>query len=176
VAQFWWLLLPFVAIACYVFVRVALRYSDLSLDSLPGFLRTDTAIVLHWLAVAVRQNRPIAEMTRFLAAYHPRRSMRLKLDRAAKRVEQGADWCDSLRQTGLIGRPEVAVFRSAERTGNLVWALEEMAAGSVRRTAYRLRALVTFLFPWAVLLVGGCVFTVVLGCFTPLLALIQKGG
>ena len=71
------------------------------------------------------------------------------------------------------------MFRSAERTGNLVWGevLEEMAASSsVGRSAYRLRAAMTFAFPLAILLVGGCVFILVLGCFTPLLELIQRLG
>ncbi len=34
----------------------------------------------------------------------------------------------------------------------------------------------TFAFPLAILLVGGCVFILVLGCFTPLLELIQRLG
>ena len=39
------------------------------------------------------------------------------------------------------------VFKSAERTGNLAWALDEMADSSLRRSAYRVRGFVSVAFP-----------------------------
>ncbi len=120
-SQFGWLLLPIAAIVCFLLVRAAMRYINGSFDSLSGLVRVNTAIILHWLAVAVRQDRPITEMLRLLAGYYPRRSIRRRLEGTAKRVERGEDWYDCLRQTRIIRRAEVAVFRSAERTGNLVW-------------------------------------------------------
>jgi type II secretory pathway component PulF len=88
-------------------------------------------------------------------------------------MDQGADWCDCLGQAGLIRRPEIAVFKSASRTGNLAWALDEMADSSVRRAACRLRALVTVAFPVLVLVMGGCVLFFAMAMF-PIMYLIQK--
>jgi len=127
---------------------------------------------MRWLAAAVRQNRPLTEMMRLLAAYYPRRGVRRKLEWTAKRMDQGADWCDCLGQAGLIRRPEIAVFKSASRTGNLAWALDEMADSSVRRAACRLRALVTVAFPVMVLVMGGCVLFFAMAMF-PIMYLIQ---
>jgi len=141
---------------------------------LPSLLwwRADCALVLRWLAIAVRQRRPLAEMVRLMAGYFPRAALRWRLERAACRIENGADWCDSLQRVGLLRPAEAGLFRAAERAGNLAWALEEMADSSVRRAAYRLRAWLNVLFPAVVIVFGGCVFFLALGILMPLFALI----
>jgi general secretion pathway protein F len=99
--------------------------------------------------------------------------LRRKVETAAKRIDQGADWTDCLRQAGLIRPAEAAVFRSAERAGNLAWALEEMSDSSVRRSVYQLRAIVNVVFPAAIIAMGGSVLLVMVGLLTPLFSLIQ---
>lgn len=136
--------------------------------------RADAAVILRWLAVAVRRQRPIAEMVRLLAGYFPTHRLRQKLERAAKRIEQGQDWCDSLRQVGLIRRPESAVFQAARRAGNLAWALDEMADSSVRRSAYRFQAFLDIAFPVVLVAFGGFVFLLAIGLLAPLFVLFQR--
>jgi type II secretory pathway component PulF len=176
--QVWPLVVLLLGLLLVLPLNGLLYYTGLSQRCLPGFGRLgqsmDGAIVLRWLAVAVRQNRPIAEMMRLLAGYFPRRGARRKLEWAAKRIDQGADWTETLEQAGLIRRPEIAVFGSAERTGNLAWALEEMAESSLRRTAYRLQAVLGIAFPAAVLVLGAGVAMVALGMLAPLITLIQS--
>ena len=92
---------------------------------------------------------------------------------AANRVAGGMNWCDSLRQTGLIGQADAAVLAAAQRVGNLDWALEEMADSALRRQIYRVQALLQILFPIAVLVLGGVVLLFVVGMFIPLISLIQ---
>jgi general secretion pathway protein F len=128
---------------------------------------------MRWLALAVRQNRPLPEMMRLIAGYLTRHGLRRKVETAAKRIDQGADWTDCLRQAGLIRPAEAAVFRSAERAGNLAWALEEMSDSSVRRSVYQLRAIVNVVFPAAIIAMGGSVLLVMVGLLTPLFSLIQ---
>ena len=128
---------------------------------------------MRWLALAVRQNRTLPDMMRLIAGYVTRRGLRSKLQVAARRIDQGTDWTRSLQKAGLIRSPEAAVFRSAERTGNLAWALEEMADSIVRRSAYRLRAMANLAFPAALLVLGGCVLFVMFAILVPLLQLIQ---
>jgi type II secretory pathway component PulF len=134
--------------------------------------RADCALVLRWLAIAVRQQRPFAEMVRLMAGYFPRAALRWRLERAACRIESGVDWCDSLQRVGLLRPAEAGLFRAAERAGNLAWALEEMADSSVRRAAYRLQAWLNVLFPAVVIGFGGCVFFIALGILLPLFAMI----
>ena len=137
------------------------------------YWRADRALVLRWLAIAVRRQRPLAEMVRLLAGYFPQARLRRHLERAAQRIEDGEHWCESLGQVGLVRRSETALFQAAERAGNLTWALEEMADSSVRRATYRMRAALNVLFPAAVLVFGGCVFFIALGLMLPLFSLIQ---
>lgn len=136
--------------------------------------RADCALVLRWLAIAVRRQRPMAEMVRLLAGYFPLAGLRKRLERAAGRIEDGEDWSESLRQVGLIRHSEAGLFQAAERAGNLAWALEEMADSGVRRATYRLRAWLNVLFPATVLLFGGCVFFIAVGLMLPLFSLIQS--
>jgi type II secretory pathway component PulF len=83
------------------------------------------------------------------------------------------DWCQSLEQTGLIGQADAAVLAAAQRTGNLDWALEEMADSALRREVYRLQVLLQILFPMVLLAIGMFEFMFVVGLFLPLISLIQ---
>ena len=65
------------------------------------------------------------------------------------------------------------MFRSAERTGNLAWALEEMAESNARRAMYRLRALTNVAFPVAVLVLGSFVLLIAFAMFSTLFKLIS---
>jgi type II secretory pathway component PulF len=177
VAMYWFLLFPLAAILVVLLVAGLGGYVRAAPRVLPrlGLLvrPADGAVVLRWLATAVRQERPLAEMIRVLAGYFPQWDLRRRLKWSAKRIEQGADWCDSLRRNGVLHRPECAVFQAAARAGNLAWALEAMADNRVRRAVYRLRALLSLGFPLAVAVIGGVVLFFAVALLIPLFALIQ---
>lgn len=178
-AVVWWPGLAMLCLLALAFVISGLLYyAGWSPRVLPGlswlWWRADCAVVLRWLAVAVKQNRPLGEMVRLLAGYFPQRHLGRRLEWSAKRIEHGADWSDCLRQAGVIRRPERAVFQAAERVGNLAWALEEMADSSVRRSAYRLQAFTSVAFPVLVAVFGGGIFLMAAGVLLPLFVMIQK--
>jgi len=177
-ATYWPLVLLLVVLLLAALLRSLSYYTGTSLGYLPGlssrWQSADRSVIMRWLALAVRQNRPLPDMMRLIAGYLTRRGLRRKLEWAAKRVEQGASWTDCLRKTGLIRASDAAVFRSAQRAGNLAWALEEMAESSARRSIYRLRALVNVIFPVALLALGGSVLFVVFAILAPLFQLIQE--
>ena len=85
----------------------------------------------------------------------------------------GADWCESLFARGLIKQADLAILQAARRTGNLSWALREMADSNRRRLAYRLQALMHLLFPPVILAAGLVVMFFVVSLFIPLISLIQ---
>ena len=136
--------------------------------------RVDSALAMRWLAIGIEQKRPIGEVVRMLAGYFPRSGMRIRLQAAVKRIDAGANWCDSLRRVGVVRRPESVVFQAAELTGNLVWALREMADSSVRRIAYRMRAWLGVAFPVALIAVGACILLIALAILTPLVSMLQQ--
>lgn len=168
---------PLFACAAAVFVLAVLCYVGLSPRQLPLIGRlwwsADCALVMRWLAIAIRQGLPLGEMVHLLAAHFPQRRVRKKLERASAGIGRGQDWLDALRATGILRRRECGLFKSAERAGNLPWALDEMAQSGMRRSAYRIRAWTNVLFPVLLCGCGAVVLFIMLGTFLPLVAIIS---
>ncbi len=177
-ADAWPFLLLGAAVLVFFLLRSLSYYTGTSPRYMPGIVagwqRADRSVVMHWLAHAVRQNRPLPEMMRLMAGYLSKRRLRNKLQRTARRIDQGLEWTECLEEAGLIRKPEAAVFRSAERAGNLAWALDEMAESNARRAVYRLRALTNVLFPAAIAVLGGFVLLIAVGVLSPLFKLISS--
>ena len=77
--------------------------------------RLDQAVVLRSLAQAVDQGRPMPAAIGSLARLYPKRHIRRRLSRTARRATDGGDWRASLEQSGLLRTAEGDVLRSAER-------------------------------------------------------------
>ena len=136
-------------------------------------LRVDSAYVMRVLAFAVQQRRPLPKMIWFLANQYPKWSIRSRLTRAGVAIHNGEHWCDAMRHARLLLASDVAVLKAAERSGNLQWALEEMADSNMRRLAYRLRLGLNVVFPLVLLVFGVLIMFFVVGLFMPLVALIE---
>jgi type II secretory pathway component PulF len=137
------------------------------------FKRYDGALMMRGLALTVRRGMPLPPAMYLVADCYPMTIAGGRLRWAADRAAAGMDWRDSLRQTGLIGQAEAAVLGTAERVGNLDWALEEMADSAIRRQIYRAQALLQVLFPAVMLVLGLVVGLFVIGLFIPIVSLIQ---
>lgn len=176
--QVWPLVLLVGIVLLILMLRSLSYYTGASPRYMPGIVagwqRTDRSVIMHWLAHAVRQNRPLSEMMRLISAYLTKRKLRSRLQRTARRIDQGLEWTECLQESGLIRKPEAAVFRAAERTGNLAWALDEMAESNARRSIYRLRALTNVAFPAAVLALGCTVLLIATAVFSTMFKLISS--
>ena len=176
-AQYWFVTIPVLMLFAGIFVIGVLSYAGISLRRMPvlnRFMwRADSAAILRLLAIAVRQGRPIPESLRLLASYFVQPGPRYKLDRAAARMSKGGPWWEVLRQVGILRGSESRVLAAAERTGNLPWAMEEMASSMIRRVAYRARTLITALIPVLVLIFGFGVLLVAVAIYAPLVKLVQ---
>ncbi|MCE5267327.1 MAG: type II secretion system F family protein, partial [Planctomycetaceae bacterium] len=175
--NYWYLSGPFwLALTVFVFHATLRHYGWIQWD-LPGigwFLRRlDAANLMDSLAIVARQERPLLDGITGLARSYPRPSIRRRLARAADDIAAGADWAESLRRCGLIGRADLAILQAAQRAGNLSWALREMAQSSRRRFSYRLQAIAQTAFPAIVVLFGAMVAFIVVALFLPLITLIQ---
>jgi protein transport protein HofC len=157
-------------------VYAALRYYGMVRWDLPGLerfgRRLDAAGVLDALALVARQRQPMPEAIAELARTYPRPCVRELLQSAARDAAAGGDWIESLRRRGLLGRAETAVLESAQRAGNLPWAMTETADSLRRRFAYRLQALAQTAFPFVVIVYGMIVGFIVIALFMPLIKLI----
>ncbi len=136
-------------------------------------LRLDGGVVMRCLALSVKQQRPLPEMIWLLAKLYPKSSVQKRLTRAGNAIINGEHWCQALRRAKLLRPSDVAILTAAERSGNLEWALDEMADSSIRRLAYRLRLAVNVLFPAVLFFFGMFIGFVVVSLFVPLISLIQ---
>jgi protein transport protein HofC len=141
------------------------------IDSL--FRRRHTALLLRTLALTVEGNQPITHGIAALADDYPSGWVRRRLRKANLDVERGRDWVEALRVQGLINPADAAVLASAQRVGNLPWALRETSKAAERRLGYRLQFWSQTLFPIAVLGVGLVVFVFAVAYFFPIVRLIE---
>jgi type II secretory pathway component PulF len=175
IAQFW--LVPFAFLLLLGLAICLLYYLNWMPIDLPllgrSRLRYDGALIMRSLALAVRRNHALGDVLRMLAWQYPRANVRARLWRVGEQMRQGEDWCESLRRVRLIANADAAVLKAAQRVGNLAWALDEMADSSLRRWAYRLRAVLNVVFPLLLLAIGIFVMLIVIGLFLPLIKLIE---
>jgi type II secretory pathway component PulF len=175
--NYWFFLLPFFLLGPLLLFYAPIRYFGWTTFDLPGMgrftRRLDSAQVLDTLALVAQQQRPLNEGIVAMAQSYPKSHIRRRLREAAVDISAGRDWCESLLWHGLIRRPELAILHSAQRVGNLPWALHEMADSVRRRLAYRMQAMAQLLFPPVVILMGLVVMFIVVALFLPLISLIQ---
>jgi protein transport protein HofC len=138
------------------------------------FHRRHSALVFRSLALSIQGDRPISEALSVMAKEYPSRWVRARLQGALIAVNQGGDWVRALLTEGLIRQADAALLLSAQRVGNLDWALNEAAASADRRAGYRLQMFLEAFFPLVVVMMGLLVFLVAVGYFLPLITLIER--
>jgi protein transport protein HofC len=164
--------LEYIAAVCLPFAVAGGAFGRLPLAD-RFLLRRHTALILRALARFVERDRPLWEAVGALAKIVPAGGIRRWLRRVADDLDHGADWCRSLHSRGLIRTVDAALLESAQRAGNLPWALRETAEGGERRLSYRIQAWIGMLFPVAVIALGCLVFLLAVAYFQPLVTLIE---
>jgi type II secretory pathway component PulF len=154
---------------CYLWDMPLLRpWGDLLFRGRPA------AHVLRILAVAIDERQPLVQAMQNLARVYPSMPIRSQLGRAFAAVNAGLDWRDALRQVRLVTHAEQALLTSAERAGNLPWALRQIARRREKRAVYRLATALQILYPTAILFLAAFVAFYVVALFVPLVNLIKS--
>lgn len=134
--------------------------------------RLSVPLLLQQLSIAVDAGKPMQRIIAVMAGYHPLQLMRARLMVVNRAASQGHDLWRALFDTGLISQSEAALFESAQRVGNLPWALNLTADNIERRRRYRLQVLAEFLRPLALITLGVMVAIFALAFFSPLVKLL----
>jgi type II secretory pathway component PulF len=88
-------------------------------------------------------------------------------------LNEGLSCWELLSQTGFLKPNEVMLLESAQRAGNLPWALDALADSLDRRWLFRLQAGMEWLRPLAILFLGAIVGFVAIAMFLPLVKLLN---
>jgi len=136
------------------------------------FPRLETPGVLRNLAQAVAVRRPLATALAGLELHHRRRHIRNRIRLVRDEAVRGRDCFEPLARHGLISPREAAALVSAERVGNLAWALEGIADNIERRQRAREQAVAETVQPGIVIGLGLVIFFICTALFIPLVSLL----
>ena len=136
-------------------------------------IRPHTSDVLRSLASTVEMGAPIERgLDPFVTSSGP-----ILLQRRAAAVRmglsQGQSCWELLELKGFLKPVEVMLIETAQRAGNLPWALETLADNIDRRWLFRLRAGLELLRPVAILALGAIIGFVAIAMFMPLVKLLN---
>jgi type II secretory pathway component PulF len=175
-ASYGWplLLLALMSLACFIVLWTfdVIAWLPPPLNTLAR--RKETAVVLRSLALATEVDGPLLPAMSALAEHYPSLAMRVRLKMTLAQMSMGQPWSESFASQGLLQRGELALLTSAQRVGNLPWALREVADGIERRLALRLHRGLEIAVPVLVVVVGALVMFTVVGLFVPLIRLIES--
>ena len=180
IAATWTTMLIFISIATITALLVYgwLQWRGTLRPRLPYLRRiiqwVDMGPVLRMLALATRHNRPLNGTLVAVARLHPKRSVRGQVRGVVRDLDNGMPWQDSLRRWDLISAADAAVLAAATRSGNLNWALVEMADSFERKATYRLQALVQVCVPLLLLPLALATAVVAITYFRPMAILIEN--
>ncbi|MEM7315588.1 MAG: type II secretion system F family protein, partial [Planctomycetota bacterium] len=131
------------------------------------------ALIMRAMADAIESGKDIAASLTEVGAAYPTRYVQRRVAYAADRIEQGQEWVHAMTNERLIVRNTGAVLESASRTGNLPWALREMADSTHRRFLMRATAFSQLLTPVAIGLMAIPIGCMTIAIFLPLVQLIE---
>jgi type II secretory pathway component PulF len=153
-----------------------LQWRGTLMPRLPGLKRIinwmDAAPLLRGLALATRHHRPLVGVLSAMAKLHPKRTVRRRLRRVVRDLNNGVPWHDGLRRQQLLGRNDAALLAAAGASGNLTWALTQTADSFERRATLRLQALAQTVLPFMVVPLGMLTALTAIAFFAPLAKLI----
>ncbi len=177
--NYWYILgLPaffYVPVAICVFVGMAEYYGwTVLLQSILGrwFVRWHTPDILRALSQSVIRELPIDQGLLPIIRFAGPLKLRRQLTVAADAIEDGAASWQSLEAVGVLKSSESVILESAQRIGNLPWAMETVADNIERRRAFRLKVLLEFLQPMMLIPVGILVGLIAWAFFLPLIKLL----
>jgi type II secretory pathway component PulF len=175
VADYAFLFLPFLMVLMIIAV-VSLFAGMANVEHLAWlgryFPRLRAPDILRSLSVVIQAGRPVSSAMTSLVTHHPHNSIRRRLAFVESDVLAGGDVWDSLAKYKLVRRAEAAILASAQRAGNLPWALRNTADNIERKIRHRFLVIVEFFSPAAMLALGCIVGLIVLAIFMPLIKLI----
>jgi type II secretory pathway component PulF len=132
-----------------------------------------SADVLRILAIATEHRQPLSEVLQRVSTVYPSAVIRRQLRGAARTIGEGTDWRAALAAANVITMAELALLKTAEKVGNLPWALRAIAKRREKRAVYRLATMLQVLYPLAILVLGAFVGFYVVSLFMPIVKLIQ---
>lgn len=178
IVQYFWLF-PVVSLMLYllrlILIRTGFLESRGGWRSFPGIYPRGTAPdVLRFLHVVTESGRPLMGAFETLTHTTKNRFLSQRFSAILEDIRKGNDCWTALHDFNLLTPSEVRLLQSAQRAGNLSWALKAIAKSIERRIDYRMALLREYLEPAMIVCLGCLVGAFVIGLFLPLVDLMHS--
>lgn len=129
--------------------------------------------VLRFLHIATESGRPLIGAFETLAVSTKNRNLKQRFQVILEDIRKGNDCWTALHDYSLLTAGETRLLQSAQRAGNLSWALKAIAKSIERRIDYRMALIREYVEPAFVLAIGCVVGLFVVSLFLPLVHLMH---
>lgn len=146
------------------------RYKALNLRN--WYPRLDMGAVLRQLGVVVQNGQPIVDGLHIISTQHPNTSTWKRMSRVYEAVKSGEEPWKMMQHEKLLRTRERGLLESAERAGNLGWALMLLGRQIESKQDHRIRSCFQLVRPVCIGLGGLFVAWVACAMFLPLVKLI----
>ncbi len=138
------------------------------------FPRLDTPSLMRNMALVIDTGKPMVEGISLAAYFYPSPGLRRTLSQIEVAVRHADDCFHQMHKHRLITKSEEQLLRSAERVGNLSWALRHLAQNLERRYWYRFRLTMEFVKPLVIFGFGLLVLGFAVSFFMPMVTLLTQ--
>lgn len=99
--------------------------------------------------------------------------IRVKLKEVSKRVQEGSSLAEAFREADEFPKMMLQMIGIGEKSGNIDAMLPRLARYYDRQLQDSMKAMTSLLEPGTMILIGGVVFTFVLGVFLPIMGIVK---
>lgn len=133
-----------------------------------GWSLSDEVNLNDQLAILLSRGVPLTEALEVCASVvNPR--ARQRVERMLEKVAAGSSFSDACQDDGGFDEVTIAVYRAAERTGDLAGAARRLAESARRRKEIASRTITIMIYPAAVAIIGAVIVFGMLAFIVPML-------
>ncbi len=135
--------------------------------------RLDIGAILRQLGVVVDSGKPLLDGLHVISTQHNNQATWKRMSRVYEAVKSGEDPWKMMQYEKLLKKRERGLLESAERAGNLGWALSLLGRQIESKQDYAIRAWLQLIRPICIGIVGLFVAWFAIAMFSPLIKLIN---
>lgn len=135
--------------------------------------RFDAAPIMRHLARTIDKGKTLPDALLAIANSYHRPTIAVSVAQVYVETESGGDCWKSLLMRGFLSRRDLTLIEAAQRSGNLPWALREIADVREKSYIFRVDTFVQFFRPVPIIAVGLLVGWICIALFMPVVKLLN---
>lgn len=159
--------------ALWLLSCMGVRLRSPSLNLRRFFPRMDVGPILRQLGVVVSEGKPIVDGLQVVSTQHANTGTWRRMSQVYESVRSGEDPWGMMQYQRMLRPRERSLLESAERVGNLGWALQLLGRQIEDKQDHAVKTALQFIRPVCIVAIGLFVGWVAIAMFTPLVKLLN---